>query len=67
MSPQKESALRAVLIAVGTALLLATVTAGWAAKENTADHASDVAKIDQTLQRLLDAYCEDRPSTRACK
>lgn len=66
-----EPIARGLLLTVGGALLVATITAGadaaWAMKENTAAHATDIAAINDKFQRVLDLLCVDKPHARACQ
>ncbi len=74
MTNRQESTLRALLIGVGSALLVAIATGAWSLKEAKADHAADIATIraEQSetralVQRVLDAMCERQPTARTCQ
>ncbi|HXU04991.1 MAG TPA: hypothetical protein VN903_28720 [Polyangia bacterium] len=60
-----EATLRAVLIGVGTALLISIGTAAWRAKENTWDHAADIANV----RRAIDILCDMKENVgkQACQ
>lgn len=36
-------------------------------KETVSQHAADIGQINAKMDRLLDAFCEGKVSTRACK
>lgn len=55
-----------ILGAIALPLLTALVVGAWASKESAADHNQDVARIESSVQRILDVVCADKPQARAC-
>lgn len=58
----------AILLAIGAPIIVAVLVGAWTSKESAADHNADVARIESSVQRILDVVCADQPPTqRACK
>lgn len=56
-----------ILAAIAAPILLALVVGAWRSRESVEDHNRDVARIESSVQRILDVMCEDNTKARACK
>lgn len=58
----------AILLAIAAPIIVAILVGAWSSKESVQDHNADVARIEQSVQRILDVVCDSRPQpARACK
>lgn len=58
----------AILLAIAAPIIVAVLVGAWTSKESASDHNADIARIESSVQRILDVVCADQRATqRACK